>query len=572
VEEVTDLTQPDRVIRLHGGEKEYRNLIRAGLSEGALLEMNQEKYPGCYLHRSSPNDVARTEHLTFICSRKKEDAGPTNNWRDPGEAKEKLSALFRGCMKGRTMYVIPYLMGPADSPFSQAGCEVTDSVYVAASMTIMTRAGDVALELIGDSPNFVKGLHSVGELDPERRLIAHFPEERAIWSFGSGYGGNALLGKKCHALRIASAQARDEGWMAEHMLILGLERPGEETIYMAAAFPSASGKTSLAMLKNPEFEAKGIKIRTVGDDIAWMRIGEDGRLRAINPEAGFFGVAPGSNWETNPNAMETIRTHSLYTNVALSPDGIPWWEGLDENPPADLIDWKGDPWNGEGPAAHPNSRFTAPIANCPSRSPEYDNPRGVPISAILFGGRRARLEPLVYGAYNWNHGVFIGASMASETTAAATDATGIARRDPMAMLPFCGYHMGDYFAHWLEMGEKIPRPPSVFHVNWFRKSEDGQWLWPGYGDNVRVLLWIADRLAGKARATETPIGYVPTPDSLNLEDLDLAPETLAELLSVDKAAWKAEAESLDEHFAKFGDRLPEAIKKQHAALKERLNR
>ncbi len=570
VEEMAQLTEPDQIVWLHGGQEEYDHLVEEALAEDVFEKLNQDHLPGCLLHYSNPNDVARTEHLTFICSKEKEDAGPNNNWMDPGEARAKLTPLFRGSMKGRTMFALPYLMGPSQSPFSQVGCELTDSRYVAVSMCIMTKVGDIALKQIGDSSNFVGGLHSLGDLNPERRYIAHFPEDRQIWSFGSGYGGNALLGKKCHALRIASVQARDEGWMAEHMLILGLERPGHETMYMAAAFPSACGKTNLAMLKNPEFEAQGIRVWTVGDDIAWLRVGEDGRIYAVNPESGFFGVAPGTNYDTNPNAMESINKNSLYTNVAVDPERDPWWEGKTNTPPANLKNWKGDPWNGEGPAAHPNSRFTAPIANCPSKSPEYDQPQGVPISAFLFGGRRARLAPLVYQARDWKHGVFVGASMASETTAAATSAAGVVRRDPMAMLPFCGYNMGDYFAHWLSIGAKMNNPPGIFHVNWFRKDENGKFIWPGYGENIRVLLWIADRMEGKAEAHETPIGYVPEPSQMNLDGLDLSTEAMEDLLTVDEEAWRAEADGMMEFFEKFGDRLPEEIRRQEEALKARL--
>jgi phosphoenolpyruvate carboxykinase (GTP) len=468
------------------------------------------------------------------------------------------------------MYVVPYLMGPKGSPHSQVGIELTDSAYVAASMRIMTRMGRVALDALQEGRPFVRGLHSLGELDPERRYILHFPEEQLIWSYGSGYGGNALLGKKCHALRIASAMARNEGWMAEHMLILGVEQPDGETVYIAGAFPSSCGKTSLAMLVSPYFEARGYRVWTVGDDIAWMRVGEDGRLWAINPEAGCFGVAPGTSEQSNPNAMAMVRRDTIFTNVAVTPDGQPWWEGMTKTPPAGLTDWLGQPWSGDGPAAHPNSRFTAPLANCPSASPHRNDPQGVPISAFLFGGRRTRLAPLVYQAFGWEHGVYVGAGMGSETTAAAAGAVGQLRRDPFAMLPFCGYHMGDYFRHWLEMGRRTPHPPAIFHVNWFRKDAGGRFLWPGYGDNLRVLLWVIDRAEGRGKAQETPIGFMPAPDALNLEGLDVAPETMRELLHVDRAAWIAETDSLSEMFTKVGDRLPRELEAQRQAQLRRL--
>ncbi|HEY3280803.1 MAG TPA: phosphoenolpyruvate carboxykinase (GTP) [Armatimonadota bacterium] len=570
VQEIQGITQPDQVVWLHGGAEEYSRLMEQALKDGVFQKLNEETFPNCYLHRSHANDVARAEHLTFICSRTEDQAGPTNNWWDPKEAREKVGGLFKGCMKGRTLYVIPYLMGVEGSSFSQVGVELSDSIYVAISMTIMTRVGDVALKHLETTGTFVKGLHSTGELDPERRYILHFPEDREIWSFGSGYGGNALLGKKCHSLRIASAQARDEGWMAEHMLILGLQRPGaEEITYIAAAFPSACGKTNLAMMKSP-LEKLGYKVWTVGDDIAWLRIGEDGRLWAVNPEAGTFGVAPGTSFESNPNAMAMTNHDSLHTNVAVSPSGEPWWEGIGHDAPEGLIDWHGNVWDGKAPAAHPNSRFTCPIATCPSLSPEYNNPQGVPISAILFGGRRAKLAPLVYQTYGWDHGVFVGASMGSEMTAAAAGQVGATRRDPMAMLPFCGYHVGDYLSHWIEVGKRASSPPLVFNVNWFRKGDDGKFLWPGYGDNVRVLKWIAERVEGTADAEETPIGYVPKADALYLDGLNLDPETLKQLLSVNSDAWKAELEGIDTFFAKIGDRLPKALLEEREKLAKRL--
>jgi phosphoenolpyruvate carboxykinase (GTP) len=570
VAEMTTVTRPDEVVWCDGSEAEYERLLDGMLRDGTMIELNQEAYPRCYLHRSDPNDVSRTEHVTFICSERKDDAGPTNNWWDPAEAKAKLGALFQGCMKGRTMYVVPYLMGPSGSPTNQVGVELTDSSYVAGSMRIMTRMGQVALDALDADRPLVRGLHSLGELDPERRYIVHFPEEQLIWSYGSGYGGNALLGKKCHSLRIASAAARNEGWMAEHMLILGVQRPDGETVYITGAFPSACGKTNLAMLVSPFFEARGYKVWTVGDDIAWLRIGEDGRLWAINPESGCFGVAPGTSDASNPNAMAMVRRDSLFTNVALTPQGTPWWEGMTATPPAGLVDWQGRPWSGDGAAAHPNSRFTAPIANCPTVSPKLDDPQGVPISAMLFGGRRARLAPLVYQSFDWEHGVFVGSSMGSEMTAAAVGTVGQLRRDPFAMLPFCGYHMGDYFGHWLEMGRRSRRPPAIFHVNWFRKGEDGKFLWPGYGENMRVLLWIIDQVEGRGKAAETPIGYVPTPESLNLEGLDVTPETMSKLLSVDRGEWVKEAEALAELYGKLGDRLPQQLEAQRQALLRRL--
>jgi phosphoenolpyruvate carboxykinase (GTP) len=570
VEEKAQLARPRKVVWCDGSPEEYGQLVATMQADGTLVELNQAAYPNCYLHRSDPEDVSRTEHLTFIASERREEAGPTNNWWDPSEAKAKLGGLFEGCMRGRTMYVVPYLMGPPGSQASAVGVQVTDSPYVAASLRIMTRMGRVALDELESQEPFVRGLHSLGDLDPERRYIAHFPQERLIWSFGSGYGGNALLSKKCHSLRIASVQARDEGWLAEHMLILGVQRPDGETVYITGAFPSACGKTNLAMLVSPYFEARGYKVWTVGDDIAWLRIGPDGRLWAINPEAGCFGVAPGTSENSNPNAMAMVRRNTIFTNVAMTPDRLPWWEGLTETPPPGLTDWQGRPWTGKQPAAHPNSRFTAPLAQCPSVSPHWNDPQGVPISAILFGGRRARLAPLVYQAFDWEHGVFLGASMGSETTAAATGAVGQLRRDPFAMLPFCGYHMGDYFAHWLAMGPRIPRPPAFFHVNWFRKGEDGRFLWPGYGENMRVLLWIIDRVEGHGKATETPICYTPSPDALNLEGLQIAPETLQELLRVDRAAWRAEVESVTELFNKLGDRLPPQVEAQRQALLQRL--
>ena len=570
VGECAAITRPDKVVWCDGSDEEHDRLTESMVADGALIALNQETNPGCYLHRSNPNDVARVEQFTFICSSSKADAGPTNNWMDPVEAKAHVGGLFKDCMRGRTMYVIPYIMGPPGSPSSKVGVEITDSPYVVANMRIMTRMGRVALDQLNGGDEFVPGLHSVGDLSPERRFILHFPEERLIWSYGSGYGGNALLGKKCFALRIASRMARDQGWLAEHMLILELEDPNGEKTYFAAAFPSACGKTNLAMLISP-LESEGYKVRTVGDDIAWMRIGEDGRLWAINPEAGFFGVVPGTNYQTNPNAMETARSNTIYTNVAVSDEGVPWWEGKDNIPPPTLTDWRGTrPWTAEAPAAHPNSRFTAPARQCPSISPHWEDPAGVPISGIIFGGRRSKVAPLVYQSFNWQHGTFVGATMQSRTTSAAEGASDVLRRDPMAMLPFCGYHMGDYFAHWLEMGKRIPNPPQVFHVNWFRKGEDGNYLWPGYGENVRPLIWMLDRIKGRAGAHETPIGYVPTPDSLHLEGLNVNGSVLEQLLDVDNEEWQAKLPEISEFFDSFGDRLPGELRQEVAYLASRL--
>ncbi|HEY5614832.1 MAG TPA: phosphoenolpyruvate carboxykinase (GTP) [Bacteroidota bacterium] len=572
VEETARLTKPDHIYWCTGTEEEYRDFIQQMLKEKTLLELNPTTYPNCYLHRSHPSDVARTENLTFICSSSKENAGPTNNWMDPKAAKEKASKLFDGCMKGRTMYVIPYLMGPAGSKFSKVGVEVTDSLYVAASMHTMARVGQVALDHLGDSDDFVPGLHSLGDLSPERRLILHFPEERLIWSIGSGYGGNALLGKKCFALRIASSMAKQEGWMAEHMLIIGVEDPDGKVTYMAAAFPSASGKTNLAMMI-PALKEQGYKVWTVGDDIAWMYIDEVGQLRAINPEAGFFGVAPGTSYKTNPIAMDTIKKNTIFTNVALTPNNEPWWEGIGTPPLDGLLDWQGRTWKPGGePAAHPNSRFTAPARQCPSISPKWEDPKGVPISAIIFGSRRSRVVPLVTQAFNWQHGVFLGASMGAETTAAATGAVGVVRRDPMAMLPFCGYNMGEYFGHWLAMGKKMKQPPLVFRVNWFRKNEKGEFLWPGYGENVRVLKWMLERVKGKGGSRETPLGIAPTPDAIDTGGLQLSAHAMEQLLHIDRDGWLDGAEAINEFFQKFEDHLPAELWQEHANLEERLSK
>jgi phosphoenolpyruvate carboxykinase (GTP) len=570
VEECAALCRPDRIVWCDGSEAEHERLVEQMLADGAFHLLNQEHYPGCYLHRSNPNDVARVEHLTFICSEREEDAGPTNNWMAPAEAKAKVRPLFDGCMRGRTMYVMPYVLGPVGSPVSKVGVEITDSPYVVANMRIMTRMGRVALDQLGDNGEFVPGLHSVGELDPARRYILHFPEERLIWSYGSGYGGNALLGKKCFALRIASVMARDEGWMAEHMLILELEDPSGRLTYFAGAFPSACGKTNLAMLVSP-LEHEGYKVRTVGDDIAWMFIhDEDGRLWAVNPESGYFGVAPGTNEKTNPNAIAAAHSNTIYTNVAVSEDGIPWWEGKDKEPPSPLIDWKGNVWNGEEPAAHPNSRFTAPARQNPGISPHWEDPRGVPISGIIFGGRRHRVAPLVFEAFDWQHGTFVGATMASRTTAAATGASNVLRRDPMAMLPFCGYHMGDYFRHWLDMGRRMAKPPRIFHVNWFQQDDDGNYLWPGYGENIRVLIWMLDRIEGRAEAVESAIGLLPTVDSLHTEGLQIDPAALQRLLTVNPADWQPHVPGITEFFLKFGDRMPREMWDELEGLAKRI--
>ena len=572
VDEAAKLARPDKVVYCDGSEEENRQIQEEMLRGGDSFQLNEKTYPNCFLHRSSPNDVARTEHLTFICSPKEDDAGPTNHWMAPDTAKEKVGALLNGSMRGRTMYVVPYVLGPIDSPQSKIGVEVTDSPYVVASMRIMSRMGKVAQDRLGDSNDFVAGLHSLGDLDPTRRFILHFPQEKLIWSVGSGYGGNALLGKKCFALRIASWMARDQGWMAEHMLILGLEAPGGKVTYMAAAFPSACGKTNLAMMVCA-LENEGYRVWTVGDDIAWMQIGADGYLHAINPEAGFFGVAPGTGKHSNPNVMAALRKNTIFTNTAMTPNGEPWWEGIGTDPSPGMINWKGEVWDSsKGPAAHPNARYTVPAAQTPSISPQWESPEGVPISAFIFGGRRARLAPLVYESFDWQHGTFVGATMASETTAAASGQVGVTRRDPMAMLPFCGYNMADYFGHWLAMGKQIPHPPKIFHVNWFRRNAEGRFLWPGYGENVRVLKWILERVEGRGSADETPIGYVPTRNGLTLDNMALAPGALDELLAVNPDDWQAELEDTKQFFAKFGTRLPREIREEHEKLSKRLQR
>ena len=581
LDEMKDLLTPDKVVWIDGSDEQTEELRKIAVECGELEALNQEKLPDCYLHRTNPNDVARVEDRTFICTTTKEEAGPTNNWCDPKEMYEKLYNIARGSYKGRTMYVIPYSMGPIGSPIAKIGIEVTDSVYVVLNMLIMTRVDKKVLEVLGDSNDWVRGLHSRCDVDPEKRYICHFPQDNTIISVNSGYGGNVLLGKKCFALRVASYQGWKEGWMAEHMLILGLENPKGEVKYVAAAFPSACGKTNLAMLIPPEYlRKKGYKIWTVGDDISWMKIGPDGRLYAINPENGFFGVAPGTNEHSNFNALESTKKGTIFTNVAHDMnDNTVWWEGLNKNLPENAIDWLGKPWDASKfnkadkstYAAHPNSRFTAPAKNCPCISPEFDKGEGVPISAIIFGGRRAKCAPLVYQSKDWVNGVFVGSTMASETTAAAAGAVGVVRRDPMAMLPFCGYHMGDYFKHWLEMGEKLgDKAPKIFNVNWFRTDDEGNFLWPGFGDNMRVLNWIIDRCEGEADATETAIGYIPKPEDIDLTDLDMDMDTLKGILTVDKEVWEKEAAEIEEHYKKFGDKLPAALKEQLNNLKANL--
>ncbi|MDP3541971.1 MAG: phosphoenolpyruvate carboxykinase (GTP) [Elusimicrobiota bacterium] len=578
VDEVAQICTPDAVVWVDGSEAEKKRLEKRGVARGQLIPLDAEKYPGCFYSRSNPNDVARTENLTFICTKDKEAVGPTNNWMSPEEGYRKAREILKGSMVGHTLYVIPFSMGPVGSPFSKIGVELTDSIYVVLNMRIMTRIGDAVLEELGTDGEFVKCLHSKADLDVNKRMILHFPEDNTIWSVGSAYGGNALLGKKCLALRIASWQARKEGWLAEHMLILGVERNGK-TEYVVAAFPSACGKTNLAMIIPPEgLKGKGFKIWTVGDDIAWLRVGLDGRLWACNPEAGFFGVAPGTNSKTNPNAIKTMQKNTIFTNVLLGDDLSVWWEDGEGEPPASGTNWEGKPWkpdfkdkNGKPLlGAHPNSRFTTPAGQCPTISPKWEDPKGVPISAIVFGGRRERLAPLVFESLDWDHGVYLGATVASERTAAAEGSVGEIRRDPMAMLPFCGYNMGEYFGHWIEMGKKIPHPPKIFHVNWFRKDAKGKFLWPGFGENLRVLEWILARAAGTGKAEKTAIGYLPTADALDLTGLNLSDGALDQLLSVKPEEWTAELGGVKSFFEKFGDKLPKALWDQFNALKDRL--
>ena len=582
VNEMAEMTNPAKIVWIDGSEEQADALRAEACSTGEMIKLNEKLLPGCYLHRTAVNDVARVEGRTFICTRKKEDAGNINNWMDPKECYAKLTKLYTGSMTGKTMYVIPYSMSIVGSPFAKYGIELTDSIYVVLNMLIMTRVGNNVLDALGDDAGFIKGLHAKADLDEENRYICHFPEDNTIWSINSGYGGNVLLGKKCFALRIASYLGRKEGWMAEHMLILGIETPEGELKYISAAFPSACGKTNLAMLIPPEiYKKKGYKVWCVGDDIAWLRVGEDGRLWAVNPENGFFGVAPGTNSKSNPNALATTQRDTIFTNVVHDLDNnTVWWEGLNDNPPSNAIDWRGNKWdismynkNDKSTCgAHPNSRFTAKAINCPCLSSEFNNPKGVPISAIVFGGRRAKTAPLVYQSTSWQNGTFVGSIMASETTAAASGAVGVVRRDPMAMRPFTGYDMGDYFGHWLEMGKNIPNPPKIFHVNWFRTDADGHFIWPGFGDNMRVLLWILARCEGKVDARETAIGYVPYAKDINTEGLDITEDTVNELLSVDTEAWLADVENIKEFYDMIGDTVPCELREELSALKATLSK
>jgi phosphoenolpyruvate carboxykinase (GTP) len=569
VAEIAGRTHPERIHWCTGTKEEYDSLVKEMLDSGDLQALNKEHYPACYLHLSDPQDVARVEHLTYVCSENEADAGPNNHWMEPAEAKAMMEGFFTGCMKGRTLYVIPYCMGPLGSQYARYGVEITDSAYVAVNMYLMTRMGQAALTEIENKGSFIKGLHSIGELDPERRFIMHFPEELTIMSYGSGYGGNALLGKKCHALRIASYQARTEGWLAEHMLIVGIESPEGETHYLACAFPSACGKTNLAMLVPPENQ-KGWKVWTLGDDIAWMHLDDNGQLRAINPEAGYFGVVPGTNRQTNRNAYDTIQSDTIFTNVAVTADNDPWWEGKETGEP--VTDWQGRPYDpANGPAAHPNSRFTVAATHNPSYSELAEAPEGVPISAVVFGGRRRKLAPLVYQAKDWAHGVLVGASVASETTAAATGQVGVVRRDPMAMKPFCGYNFADYWAHWLSFGSRSDSLPKIFHVNWFRRDADGKFLWPGFGENLRVLRWIIDRCENRVGAQDMAIGYLPDAKDIDLTGLDVSDEELAQLLNVNREQWRAELDQVGEYLQSYGDRLPSDLRAEHEKIVQALD-
>lgn len=583
INEMADLVKPGNIVWIDGSKEQIEALRKEACETGEMIKLNQDLLPGCYLHRTAVNDVARVEDRTFICTRKKEDAGNINNWMDPVECYSKLKKLYNGSYKGKTMYVIPYSMGVVGSEFAKIGIELTDSIYVVLNMVIMTRVGKNVIDALGDSPDFVKGLHAKAELSAENRYICHFPEDNTIWSVNSGYGGNVLLGKKCFALRIASYLGKKEGWMAEHMLIVGIESPDGDIKYISAAFPSACGKTNLAMLIPPEiYRKKGYKVWCVGDDIAWLRVGKDGRLWAVNPENGFFGVAPGTNEHSNPNALATTKKDCIFTNVCHDLDNnTVWWEGLDDNPPKNALNWRGEKWDytkydkndkvGTS-GAHPNSRFTAVAENCPCISSEFNNPKGVPISAIIFGGRRAKTAPLVYQSRDWQHGTFVGSIMASETTAAAAGAVGVVRRDPMAMRPFVGYDMGDYFAHWLEMGKKIPNPPKIFHVNWFRTDDEGHFIWPGFGENMRVLMWILARCEGKVDAVETAIGYLPKPEDINIEGLDLDLDVMKELLTVDHDAWLSDVENIKDFYKQVGDRVPHELYDELAMLETNLKK
>ncbi|MFC1768001.1 phosphoenolpyruvate carboxykinase (GTP) [Candidatus Margulisiibacteriota bacterium] len=579
VKKMADMCQPDNIVWIDGSEKQKKELTKEAASTGEVIELNQEKLPGCLYHRTALNDVARTEGLTFICTDKKKDATPINNWMKPAEGYAKARKIFKGSMKGRTMYVIPFSMGPVGSPFSKIGVELSDSIYVVLNMLIMTRAGKAVLDALGTKGEFTKCLHGKADLDIKKRLILHFPEDNTIWSVGSGYGGNVLLGKKCLALRIASNLAKKENWMAEHMLIMGIEGPSGYIGYIAAAFPSACGKTNLAMLIPPEgLKVKGYRIWTVGDDIAWMRVDTDGALWGVNPETGFFGVAPGTNTKSNPNAVTTVKKNTIFTNVLLKPDKTVWWEDGDGPIPSEGIDWKGNPWkpgmkDEDGKpikGAHPNSRFTAPISQCPSITNRIEHHHGVPISAIVFGGRRAKLAPLVYEATTWQHGVFVGATMASERTAAQFGKQGEVRRDPMAMRPFCGYNMSDYFKHWLKMGKLMSRPPKIFHVNWFRTDEDGKFMWPGFGENLRVLEWIIDRCRSKVDAKQSPIGYIPNIDDIDMTGLDLPSGTMEKLFEINKEEWLKELSDQKGFFSQFGKTMPKEITEEHKALEQRI--